>query len=186
MYLSGPSSRRCPTNIMSLESHRLTSTSSNLSEILPRVLSLSNKIFSAEQGSKYASVFVWQERLSSPSSVVLYLSPRSRPDTPVAFLFAHTRTRCIALREGETESLHIWLAGVLQEWRKEGHISRMVGMLESVSLLTVCTTPREFLAVWNWLTKRRRPVERELEDGKVMLARSGWTLLIISAAEVIC
>lgn len=157
----------------SLGLHRLTSSSDDLSEMLPAVIELSNSIFSADPGSKYASLAIWQQRLSLPSSAVLYLSPSSQPKRPVAFLFAHPRAHDLSLTQGEPESLHVWLAGVLPEHRKEGCLSRLMSALDHVSVLTVCTVPVHYPDMWQWLIKRGWSVEREMGGGKVMLSRRG-------------
>ncbi|OCH89778.1 hypothetical protein OBBRIDRAFT_648827 [Obba rivulosa] len=156
---------------MSLVLHELTSYSENLFVMLPRIISLSNAIFSAEPGSKHASLALWQERLSYTSSVIVYLVPESSPNDPVAFMFAYPRSHSIPLSGGEHESLHIWLAGVLPGMRRAGCLSRMIHELDLTPLLTVCTIPQRFPDMWRWLTSRGWVVIRDLGEGKVMLER---------------
>jgi len=154
-----------------LELHRLEYGSPELANVLPEVLRLSNAIFGAAPHSKYASLEEWKRRLSSPGSVITYLSPPASPTHPVAFLFAHPRHHTPPLAGGETDSLHVWLAGVLSERRKEGCLARMMAALGSSRVLTVCTTPDTYPAMWKWLTGRGWSVERELGGGKMMLSR---------------
>ncbi|KZT07185.1 uncharacterized protein LAESUDRAFT_758605 [Laetiporus sulphureus 93-53] len=155
-----------------LQLHELKSTQ-DATEMLPRVLNLSNIIFAPEPGSKYASIAVWKERLPLPDAKILYMAPSSDPSNPIAFVFAHPRTHPLPLKFSETESLHVWLAGVLPARRKEGCLSRMMAALEAESAvtLTVCTTPDKYPDMWAWLNGRGWSVERELGRGKVMLSK---------------
>jgi len=153
---------------MALELQQLDPSSP---ELLQRVLELSNTIFCATPDSKYASIAVWRERFSHTASVILYLSRPQTPDRPVAFLFAYPKTHVPALSGGESETLHIWLAGVIPERRKEGCLARMISALPSLSALTVCTRPADYPDMWNWLIKRGWTVERDMGGGKVMLSK---------------
>ncbi|KAH9945740.1 hypothetical protein B0H21DRAFT_822820 [Amylocystis lapponica] len=157
---------------MPLVLHRVAVDSPDRRELLPKLLSLSNIIFSPDPDSKYASLALWQERLSYPSSVIIYLSPPSLPTEPVAFVFAYPRTHAVPLIDGEQHSTHIWLAGVMPQRRKEGCLAQMVDAMEYTSALTVCTTPARFPDMWNWLMHRGWTVERDLDEGKVMLRKS--------------
>jgi hypothetical protein len=96
-------------------------------------------------------------------------------DKPVAFLFAHPRTHLPPLQDGTIESMHIWLAGVLPEWRKSGCLQRMTREVVTDPELTytVCTTPSIFPDMWPWLLKRGWRQERDLGEGKVMLSSKG-------------
>ncbi|KAH9840187.1 uncharacterized protein C8Q71DRAFT_481020, partial [Rhodofomes roseus] len=135
----------------SLELHHLENDSPGLATLLPEVLALSNVIFDADPQSKYASLDEWKRRLSAPGSVVVYLSPPSRPTRPVAFSFTHSRHHTLPLASGETDTMHVWLAGVLPERRTEGCLALMVEALGSSQVLTVCTTPDVYPAMWRWL-----------------------------------
>jgi ribosomal protein S18 acetylase RimI-like enzyme len=165
------------------------------------ILQLSNSIFNPEPESHYASLEVWTERLSDPPSTIVYLVPtpgRSadssgdhQPDgipPPVAFLFAYPRSHPEPLKNGSQQSLHIWLAGVLEEYRGRGCLDTMVNALldhvkselgepESLMMLTltICTTPSRFPSMWAWLRARTGWVpEKEFEGGKVMLSFTVW------------
>ena len=157
-----------------LDVHCMTAKSSCVTSVLPTVLRLSNRIFNASPQSKYASFDEWNRRLSISGAVIVYLAPRSDHTIPVSFLFAHPRLHAPPLVCGEENSLHIWLAGVLPERRKEGCLARMVESLHSQrsSRLSICTTPELYPDMWRWVTARGWTVERELGGGKVMLSRS--------------
>ncbi|PCH36450.1 hypothetical protein WOLCODRAFT_108724 [Wolfiporia cocos MD-104 SS10] len=156
----------------------LTCASPDLAKRLPRVLSLSNTVFNADHTSKYASLRLWETRLSAPAARIVYFAPVLTPDHPVAFLFAHPRIHTQPLSNGVSESLHIWLAGVLPEYRRTGALARMVSALCSdgdpthtgVRFLTVCTTPAVFPDMWTWLKRRGWQHERDLGDGKVLMS----------------
>ena len=154
---------------------RLTSESPNLDDMLPRVVTLSNAIFLPDTTSKYASIVYWRTRLAEPASVILYLMATSLEgsDEPVAFLFAHSRTHTPPLHNGTTESLHIWLAGVLPDRRRGGLLGKLVEELSATAdrRLTVCTYPSVFSDMWHWLQRREWYVERELQEGKVLLSK---------------
>lgn len=141
-----------------------------------RILSLSNIVFSTDPNSKYASLSEWQARLTKPSSLIVYLTAEAEgteADTPIAFVFAHLRTHSPPLRDGTSETLHIWLAGVLPEWRRAGCLGRLVDevMLEPHGYLTVSTIPATYPDMWNWLRRRGWTVDRELSEGKFLLSR---------------
>jgi len=164
------------------------------------VLQFSNSIFCPESESRYASLEEWKKRLSDPASSIIYLVPQpdnppgsfgdgqspAPPPRPVAFLFAHPRSHPEPLKDGASQSLHIWLAGVLEEYRGRRCLDAMVNALvdlerkrqgsesSSMSTLTVCTTPSMFPSMWAWLRARTRwVVERELEGGKLLLSLTG-------------
>ena len=162
------------TNGHTLEVHHFTSDSTTATSLLPTVLHLSNSIFNANPDSKYASFDEWNRRLSVSGAVIVYVAPRSDHMRPVAFLFAHPRLQVPPLACGEENSLHIWLAGVLPERRKEGCLAQMVKSLYTRTSLpfTICTTPEMYPDMWRWLTARGWTVERELAGGKVMLSKS--------------
>lgn len=147
-----------------LNVYRITADSTTLTSVLPTVLHLSNLIFNTAPGSKYASLDEWIRRISTPGAVIVYSAPRPDPERPDAFLLAHRRLHTPPLACGEEASLHIWLAGVLPERRKEGCLARMVDTLSSENLLplTVCTTPELYPDMWRWLMARGWEVQREL------------------------
>ena len=157
-----------------MEGHILTSESHNLDQMLPKVMALSNRIFSHEPHSKYTSLTLWQERISHPTSFIVYLAPidGAEADQPVAFLFVHPRIHTPPLSNGQNETLHIWLAGVLPEHRRGGYLQRMVDAVPSDSIISVCTAPELFPNMWSWLKKRNWTVERELGGGKVLLSKA--------------
>ena len=165
------------------------------------ILQLSNSIFNPEPESHYASLEEWTERLSDPASAIVYLVPThdqsagssedSQPNSippPVAFLFAYPKSHSEPLKNGSYQSLHIWLAGVLEEYRGRGCLDTMLNALvdhekselgepESLTMLTltVCTTPSRFPLMWAWLRARTEWVpEKEFEGGKVMLSFTEW------------
>ena len=163
----------------------LSAQSADLDVVLPQIISFSNVIFSADPNTKYASITHWKERLSHPSSVIIYLTPTDGGgDTilPIGFLFAHPRTHTPALYSGHTETLHIWLAGVSPEWRKAGCMQRMVDAVlhpssgdpttSGFAFLTVCTTPERFPDMWKWLLKRGWNVERDMGADKILLSKA--------------
>ena len=169
------------------------------------ILHLSNSIFSPKPESHYASLEEWKKRLSDPASRIIYLAlpqpdqqspassgddrshsqPEVDPPSAVAFLFVHPRSHPEPLKNGPSQSLHIWLAGVLEEYRRKGYLDTMVNALiddlekrrwgsESLSpmpALTLCTTPSMFPLMWTWLKARTRWVlEKELGGGKILLS----------------
>ena len=138
---------------------------------LPNILALSNTIFSADRPTKHGSLLYWQNHLKHISSCIIYLAPTSTPDKPVAFVFVIPRTTTPPLKNGATESLHIWLAGVLPECRAGGCFTRLMSELGDADQLTVCTFPSRFPQMWRWLTSRGWVQERELGDGKVLLSK---------------
>ncbi|KAI0676117.1 hypothetical protein C8Q78DRAFT_369688 [Trametes maxima] len=142
-------------------------------ENVSNVLALSNLIFGVDGRTdvKHGSLSSWRNRLSHPSSFILYLAPASNPNEPVAFLFVVPRQHDPPLWSGATDGIHIWLAGVLPEWRAAGCLARMVRELDDVDTLTVCTFPSRFPAMWNWLTRRGWLQEHEFSDGKVLFSR---------------
>lgn len=153
--------------------YHLSSYSDTLDEILPKILALSTDIFESEPDSKYASLTLWKDRLSHPTSAIIYISHHSPDASPYAFLFAYPRSHDQPLSDGETESLHIWLAGVSPSRRREGSLQRMMDSLLSCtpSLFTICTIPSRFPNMWDWLNKQGWSVERVLGSGKVLLSK---------------
>jgi len=166
------------------------------------ILHLSNSIFNPKIESHHTSLEEWKRRLSDPASSIVYLVPRPDSDQspassedrddrsrleevagppPVAFLFAHPRSHPEPLKNGTSRSLHIWIAGVLEEYRGRGCLDTMVNALidseESstpMPTFTVCTTPSRFPSMWAWLRARTRWVlEKELGEGKVLLSLTG-------------
>jgi len=164
------------------------------------ILKLSNSIFNLEPGTHYTSLEEWKRRFSDPGSSIVYLvsQPDQSPTSstgddnspPVAaFLFAHPRSHPEPLKNGSSQSLHIWLAGVLEEYRGRGCLDTMVNALidleesrrhgstpesSPMPTLTVCTTPLRFPLMWSWLRARTRWVlEKELDGGKVLLSLTG-------------
>ncbi len=152
-----------------LELHRIHSPED---QSLPNILALSNFIFSADATTKHGSLLYWQSHLTHPSSFIVYLAPASTPDKPVAFVFIIPRTNSPPLRNGASDSLHIWLAGVLPDCRKGGCLTRLVQELGGAEILTVCTYPTRFPNMWRWLVGRGWVQEREFDDGKILLSRS--------------
>ena len=157
----------------------LRADSLDLDQILPLILSFSNEVFQPETESKHTSLDVWKKRLSSPSSIILYVTHSgARTATEVsdvmAFLYAHPRTHTPPLRNGETETLHIWLAGVRPGRRRTGLLQMMVDKLlqNATGTLTICTIPPRFPDMWAWLTKRGWTVERDASEGRILLSKS--------------
>lgn len=165
------------------------------------ILHLSNSIFDPEPESHYTSLEVWKRRLSDPASSIIYLVPQldqspassgddrcqlEVPPPPVAFIFAYPRSHPEPLKNGSSQSLHIWLAGVLEEYRGRGCLDTMVNALidlekrrrrsesSPMPTLTICTSPSRFPLMWAWLRARTRWVlEKEFDGGKVMLSLTG-------------
>jgi hypothetical protein len=160
------------------------------------ILQLSNSIFNPKSESHRTS-FEWKRRLSDHASSIVYLVPQLRSTAssgdcqspippPMAFLFAHPRSHPEPLKDGSSRSLHIWLAGFLEEYRGRGCLDTMVNVLidlekkrrgsesRSMPTLTVCTTPSRFPLMWTWLRARTRwVVEKELDGGKALLSLTG-------------
>jgi hypothetical protein len=159
-------------------------------EHIQKILSLSNEIFQAAPDSKYASINRWKQHLSNPSSIIIYLTPTNE-SVPVAFIFAYPRVNPEPLQQGASESLHIWLAGVRPEYRKQKCLDRMVdelrsdiGCLGSLQLLTLRTVPARFERMWVWSQNRGWAKEQETVDEggerKVLLS------LFVPAGDVPC
>nr|VWP01810.1 Multicopper oxidase [Ganoderma boninense] len=138
---------------------------------LADILALSNRIFSADSTTKHSSLSYWQNQLTHPVSRILYLAPASAPARPIGFIFVIPRIADPPLKSGATDSVHVWLAGVLPEWRKAGCLTRMIQELESIDQLTICTYPSRFPNMWRWLSSRDWTQERDFEDGKVLFSR---------------
>lgn len=105
--------------------HTLRTNHSDLEQILYKIISLSNTIFDADPDSKYASVDLWKSRLLNPLSVITYFTAEAG-DEPIAFAFVHPREFPHPLQGGENDSLHIWLAGVHEDFRRRRCLDRMV------------------------------------------------------------
>ncbi|KAI1791919.1 hypothetical protein LXA43DRAFT_1009855 [Ganoderma leucocontextum] len=138
---------------------------------LAGILALSNRIFSSGRATKHASLAYWQNQLTNPVSRILYLIPAFTPEQPIGFIFLIPRTTQPRLKNGAIDSVHIWLAALLPEWRKAGCLTRMIQELDGVDQLTICTYPSRFPNMWRWLNSRGWVQEREFEDGKVLLTR---------------
>lgn len=153
--------------------HWLLPDSPILEETLPKIMTLSNDILTPEPGSKHESVTRWREHLSHPTSAIVYLSLDSDDAIPYGFLFVYPRNHAQPLSSGATESLHIWMAGVSPSHRRTGALQRMTEALFSkyTGVATVCTIPSRFPDMWAWLIKRGWTVERDLEDGKILLSK---------------
>ncbi|KAI0782798.1 hypothetical protein C8Q75DRAFT_786177 [Abortiporus biennis] len=149
-----------------------------LENVIPSVLEFSTFLFNSPPDSKYASIALWTERLSQPNSQLIHLTAEPTGNV-VAFLFAHPKTHSVLLDDGQTHSLHIWLAGVDPVWRRGGCLQRMVDSINVTSekTLTICTIPSRFPDMWRWLQKRGWKVERELEEGKFLLSISASQML---------
>ena len=162
------------------------------------ILQLSNSIFSPEPGSHYTSLEEWKRGLSDPASSIIYLvpqpdqSPASSRDNqspippPVAFLFAHPKSHPEPLKNGSSQSLHVRLAGVLEEYRGRGCLDTMVNALidleerrrgsSPMPTFTACTIPSKSPLMWAWWRARTGWVlEKELDGGKVLLSLSSTT-----------
>ncbi|KAM5541423.1 hypothetical protein V8D89_004977 [Ganoderma adspersum] len=137
---------------------------------LADILALSNRIFSSDETTKHGSLACWENYLAHPVSRILYLVPPSAPAHPIGFIFVIPRTTEPPLNNGATDSAHIWLAGVLPEWRRAGCLTRMIEELDGVGQLTICTYPSRFPNMWRWLNSRGWAQERKFEDGKVLLS----------------
>jgi hypothetical protein len=155
-------------------------TSYNKDETLPLIISLSNDIFSPDPTSKYASLDVWEQRLSSPSSIILYITledsiPPVKSDNILAFIFVYPRTHQPPLHDGESETLHVWLAGVRPQWRRFGLLGKLIDEFfakrSTATTVTICTVPQRFTDMWSWLTKRGWKVERGSIEAKVLLSK---------------
>lgn len=174
--------------------------------VVASILHLSNSILGgSESESHRTSLEIWKTRLSDPASTIVYIVPRPSGDdrfatvplrsstytpagsrmTPVAFIFAYPRSHPEPLRDGSSRSLHIWLAGVSEEYRGRRCLGAMVNALmeleknrqgsPSLPTLTVCTSPTRFPSMWAWLKTRTQWVlEKEWDDGKVMLSLIEW------------
>ncbi|KAI0653022.1 hypothetical protein C8Q70DRAFT_1164660 [Cubamyces menziesii] len=152
----------------SLQLHRIDNPDD---ENIPRILALSNAIFDFDGSTKHGLISYWRDCLVHPSSSILYLAPDAQPTRPVAFLFVIWRKYDEPLKSGTAEGPHVWLAGVSAEWRRGGCLARMVHELRDIESFTICTHPRRYPHMWNWLTRRGWIQEREFEDGKVMFIR---------------
>lgn len=143
----------------------------------------------------HTSLEEWRKRLSDPASNIIYLALQPNDQFPVSsrnpsaagLLFAHPRSHPEPLKNGCTQSLHIWLAGVSEEYRGRRCLDIMVNALielerkqrgpepSTMLVLTVCTTPLRFPSMWSWLKARKQWVlEREWVWGKVMLSMTEW------------
>lgn len=164
------------------------------------IIRLSSSIFGPLPEPRYTSLEEWKRRLSDPSSSIVYLVPQPDNDKspppvssgddqspvppPVAYLFAYPRSHPEPLKNGSSQSLHIWLVGVLEEYRGRGSLDIMVNALiehlerkrwesepPSMPTLTVCTNPTRFPSMWSWLRARTWWVlEKEFDGGKVMFS----------------
>ena len=162
------------------------------------IIRLSSSVFGPLPEPRYTSLEEWKERLSDPSSSIVYLVPQSDKSPassgddhspvppPVAFLFAYPRSHPEPLKNGTYQSLHIWLAGVLEEYRGRGCLGTMVNALvdrerkrlgldpSSTPMMTVCTSLSRFPLMWAWLRARTWWVlEKEFDGGKVMFSLTG-------------
>lgn len=156
------------------EVHMLHASSPDAEQILPIILTLSNDVFQPESQSRHTSLDVWKARLASPSSYITYVTSSGSATPPnaedaIAFLFVHPRTHDPPLHNGQTESLHIWLAGVRPAYRKMGLLRKMVDKVleDATGTVTICTIPPRFPDMWAWLTKRGWNVEREAGEGRI-------------------
>jgi ribosomal protein S18 acetylase RimI-like enzyme len=149
------------------------------------ILGLSDSIFKPESESHHTSLEEWRKRLSDPASSIIYLALRpndqlsvsSRYLSPVGFIFAHPRSHPEPLKSGYTQSLHIWLAGVLEEYRGRKCLDTMINALielerkqrgpesSTILVLTVCTTPSRFPSMWSWLKARTQGSSRKNGSG---------------------
>ena len=159
----------------------MTAQASNLSvhtidspddPLVSDILALSNNIFSVDSTTKHGSLTYWKTHLAHPVSKIVYLRSALSPEQPIGFIFVIPRTSEPPLLNGVTQSVHIWLAGVLPEWRKAGCLTKMVQELGTADQLTICTYPSRFPSMWKWLNSRGWVQEREFEDGKVLLSRA--------------
>lgn len=151
----------------------LSADSPNLDEMLPKVMALSNDIFTPEPGTKYASMVHWREHLSRPPAAIAFLSSNQDDAMPYAYLFAYPRDHAQPLSNGSSESTHIWLAGVSPSHRRTGALQRMMDSLLSrhTGVFTICTIPSRFPDMWQWLNKRGWAVEGELDGGRILLSK---------------
>lgn len=160
---------------MSTEIHLRTLRTSE-GPTLDKLIALSNTIFDADPTSKYASPSLWKQRLSHPSSVIVYFTTE-HGDEPIAFVFVHPRTFPHPLKTGTNESLHIWLAGVREDFRRRKCLDKMVDEVKRSSgnsegqVLTLWTTPSRFNGMWQWTQSRGWSVEQE-QGEKVLLSLS--------------
>ena len=162
--------------------HSLDSTSPP--EQISAILSLSNTIFSATpESTKYSSLSVWQSHLSRPNSAIFFAtlpSPNDEADVePIGFVFAYTRspsdyssTLAGKLTEQgvkEGEILHIWLSGMVEQYRSRGVFGELMGLVEEwagekgLSRMSVSTVPSKFGRMFDLLKKTGWTVVDEVE-----------------------
>lgn len=176
---------------MSYHSLDSTSPTSQVSAIL----SLSNTIFDATPDStKYSSLSLWQSHLSTPNSIIFFAtvpSPNTEADVePIGFLYAFARkpseyqdaVKKVLTQQGVQEVLHVWLAGVVQEYRSGGVFGNLIRYVEDharargIGKMSVATVPARFgrmldvLKKQGWNVVEDKSVEADVE-GKVLLLK---------------
>lgn len=138
--------------------------------MLKKVLKLSCQIFGTEEGSnKYSDVTEWELRLEDKRSIIYY-AYNDGDSEPVALLFAHPKIFC----EFEGECLHIWLAGVSENFRKQYLFTALMDSVHQYARdlkmrLTVCTEPSKHQAMFAYLQKQGWHVFHHKSLGKICL-----------------
>jgi hypothetical protein len=153
-------------------------------DTIVNILYLSNAIFDSNPDSKYASLNLWKERLSDPSSMIISMTSLPECEKPIAFVFAYPRSHAKPLASGLRKSMHIWLAGVQKDFRGRKCLDTMVDELRHsmdredatkgtkvAQMLTICTIPARYPSMWHWLQSRKWTVEGQTGD-KVLLSFS--------------
>ncbi len=167
---------------------------------LSAILSLSNSIFSADPDStKYSSLDTWQSNLSMPNSIMFFAriaSPETEADVqPIGFIHAFPRSptdytlqvRDELIKQEVQEVLHIWLCGVLPQYRGRGVFSQLMRLVEGHARekgfgnLSVATFPKRFGRMYDTLMKRGWVVMNDeyiwsegtgkVDEGKVVLMK---------------
>jgi hypothetical protein len=153
-------------------------------QIIPELAALSGRIFNTPPNDRHSSTEEWLKRLSShPQATIIYVleSIEIPHPNPVALLFAFP----------SGERMHVWIAGVRADHRKEGLLSQMMTLLEkqckehlennnlrdlstgeAITLFSICTYPDKFTDMWDWLRKRGWTVEKDEGQGKIRLIKS--------------
>lgn len=81
----------------------------------------------------------------------------------------------------ETSTWHIWLCGTLPQYRGKGVLTsllmRFFHVHDDVNILTVCTYPKRFPAMYDWI-KKRKSSESDLGDGKIKARLSKAAIVV--------
>ncbi|TBU24412.1 hypothetical protein BD311DRAFT_671892, partial [Dichomitus squalens] len=96
----------------------------------------------------------WQNHLTHPLSMIVYLGLVSLPGQAIGFVSVIPRTTEPSLKNGATQSIYIWPAAVLPQWRKAGCLTKLMQEPRNADQLTICTYPSRFPSMWKWLNGR--------------------------------